>query len=238
MPSEDFTLSPPLNRSLADEIVVRLREAILTGQFEPGERLGEQFLADTLSVSRGPIREAFSQLEREGLIIIRRNRGAFVARLSREDVEEVYSLRLALEQLALQLAIRNASPTDLDGMQATIDTTASYLERGLTGKEAAELDIRFHDIIYRSSGHKRLYDFWEILRPQIHIFLLSRVAADPDFREYAVKSHQAILDAIRDKDEAQAIATLEDHIRGAYDRVVKSYPQQISSADSSEPDVA
>lgn len=223
MPSEKFALSPPLNRSLADEIVVRLREAILSGQFEPDERLGEQFLAETLGVSRGPIREALNQLEREGLVIIRRNRGAFVARLSREDVDEVYSLRLALEKLAVQLAIQNASPTDFDEMQATIDTMASYLERGLTEQEGAELDVRFHDIMYRSTGHQRLFDFWEQLRPQIHIFLLSRAAADSDFRQYAVEGHQAILDAIRDKDEARAIATLEDHIRGAYDRVVKSY---------------
>ena len=63
MPSEEFTLSPPLNRSLADEIVIRLRAAILSGQFEPDERLGEQFLAETLGVSRGPIREALSKRE-------------------------------------------------------------------------------------------------------------------------------------------------------------------------------
>lgn len=230
MPSEALTLSPPLNRSLADEIVVRLRKAILSGQFEPGERLGEQFLAESLEVSRGPIREALSQLEREGLVIIRRNRGAFVARLSREDVDEVYSLRLALERLAVQLAIKNATPADLGEMQATIDTMASYLERGLTEQEGAELDVRFHDILYRSTKHKRLYDFWENLRPQIHVFLLSRAAANPDFRQYAVDGHQAILDAVRDKDEARAIAILEGHIQVAYDRVVKSYH------DGREPD--
>jgi len=233
MPSEELTLSPPLNRSLADEIVIRLRKAILSGQFEPDERLGEQFLAKTLGVSRGPIREALNQLEYEGLVIIRRNRGAFVARLSREDVDEVYSLRLALEKLALRLAIQNASASDLGEMQATINTMASYLERGLTEQEGTELDVRFHDILYRSANHKRLYDCWENLRPQIHIFLLSRAAANPDFRQYAVEGHQAILDAIRDKDEVRAIAILEDHIQGAYDRVVKSYSQQVTNGDTS-----
>ena len=223
MTSKELILSPPLNRSLADEIIVHLRKAILSGKFEPGERLGEQFLAESLEVSRGPIREALSQLEREGLVIIRRNRGAFVARLSREDVDEVYSLRLALERLAVRLAIKNATSADLSEMQATIDTMASYLERGLTEQEGAELDVRFHDILYRSTHHKRLYGFWENLRPQIHVFLLSRAAANSDFRQYAVAGHQAILDAICDKDEARAIATLEDHIQGAYDRVVKSY---------------
>lgn len=233
MPSEEFALSPPLNRSLADEIVIRLRKAILSGQFEPDERLGEQFLAETWGVSRGPIREALSQLEHEGLVIIRRNRGAFVARLSREDVDEVYSLRLALEKLALQLAIKNAASSDLDEMQAIIDTMASSLERGLTEQESAELDVHFHDILYRSAKHKRLYDCWENIRPQIHIFLLSRAAANPDFRQYVVEGHQAILDAVRDRDEVRAIATLEDHIQGAYDRVIKSYLPHASNGSNS-----
>jgi DNA-binding GntR family transcriptional regulator len=230
--SKESTLSPPLNRSLGDEIVIRLRKAILSGQFEPDERLGEQFLAKTLGVSRGPIREALSQLEHEGLVIIRRNRGAFVARLSREDVNEVYSLRLALEKLAVQLAIQNASISDLDEMQAIIDTMASYLERGLTEQEAAELDVRFHDVMYRSANHRRLYDCWENIRPQIHVFLLSRAAANPDFRQYVVAGHQAILDAIRDKDEVRAIITLEDHIRMAYDRVIKSYSQPTTNGST------
>jgi DNA-binding GntR family transcriptional regulator len=232
MPSEEFTLSPPLNRSLADEIVIRLRKAILSGQFEPDERLGEQFLAETLGVSRGPIREALNRLEHEGLVIIRRNRGAFVARLSRDDVDEVYSLRLALEKLAVQLAIQNAAVSDLNEMQVVIDTMALYLERGLTEQEAAELDVRFHDILYRSTNHKRLYDCWENIRPQIHVFLLSRAAANPDFRQYAVEGHQAILDAIRDKDEVRAIATLEDHIQMAYDRVIKSYLHPVTNGST------
>lgn len=223
MPSEELTLSPPLNRSLADEIVIRLRKAILSGQFAPDERLGEQFLAETLGVSRGPIREALAQLEHEGLVIIRRNRGAFVARLSRQDVDEVYSLRLALEKLALQLAIKNASDSDFDEMQGIIDAMAASLERGLSEQEAAELDVRFHDILYRSANHKRLYDCWENIRPQIYIFLLSRAAANPDFRQYVVEGHQSILDAVRARDEGRAIATLEDHIQGAYDRLIKSY---------------
>lgn len=233
MRSEEIALAPPLNRSLADEVVIRLREAILSGQFKPDERLGEQFLAKNLGVSRGPIREALNRLEREGLVIIHRNRGAFVARLSREDVEEVYSLRLALEKLALQLAIQNANTSDLDEMQAIIDTMASYLEGGLTEQAGAELDVRFHDILYRSTNHKRLYDCWENLRPQIHIFLLSRAAANSDFRQYAVAGHQAILDAIRDKDEAGAIAILEDHLQVAYDRVIKSYLHPAMNGSSS-----
>ena len=93
---------------LADAIHGQLRAAILSGQCAPGEHLREVEIADRYDVSRGPVREALLQLEREGLVLLRRNRGAVVARLSRADLEEVYSLRLALERLAVAQAARMA----------------------------------------------------------------------------------------------------------------------------------
>ena len=75
-----LTASP--KKSLADDIVIRLREAIASGKLAPGERLQEQLIAETLGVSRGPVREALVLLEREGLVVRNHNKGAFVARLS------------------------------------------------------------------------------------------------------------------------------------------------------------
>src|SRR5688500_8639692 len=91
-------LSLPVNRGLGVDIAERLRAAILDGYFGPGERLPEEQLARSMGVSRGPVREALVKLEREGLILIRRNRGAFVAQLSSEDLDEVYTLRAAIER--------------------------------------------------------------------------------------------------------------------------------------------
>src|SRR5258706_8546887 len=111
--------SPPARESLADKVVDQIREAIFRGQFAAGEQLRETMLADFFHVSRGPIREALTKLEREGLVMMRPNRTAIVARLTRQDFEEVYSLRLALERLAMRDAIRAATPADLDEMQTT-----------------------------------------------------------------------------------------------------------------------
>jgi DNA-binding GntR family transcriptional regulator len=225
MPSDDLlnTLVPPQRRSLAEDIVDRLREAIYSGQLTPNERLREEALADFLHVSRGPIREALSQLEREGLVIKEPNRGATVARLSLQDLDEVYSLRLALEQLAVQQAVYNAESQHLAEMQGVIDTMAAYWDRGITVLEAARLDVQFHEIIYQASKHRRLYNFWSNLRSQVHIFLLSRNVVNSDFREYLVPSHQPILDAIRSKDEVQAVSLIQEHLRAAYERILKSY---------------
>ena len=216
-------LTPTVKRSLADDVVERLRDAIFHGSFKPGEALREEQLAAMLDVSRGPVREALVQLEREGLVIVRRHRGATVARLSRSDLEDVYSLRLALERLAIQRATRYATDEDFAAMEAVLAAFDVALSRGPSEKEVAELDVRFHDLIYQAAHHQRLYDCWANLKSQIYIFLLSRNVVDPDFREITVKSHAALLEAIRMRDEARATIEIEDHLRGAYDRVVRAY---------------
>jgi len=216
-------LTPAVKRSLADDVVERLRDAIFHGSFKPGEALREEQLAAMLDVSRGPVREALVQLEREGLVLVRRHRGATVARLSRVDLEDVYSLRLALERLAIQRATRYATDQDFLAMEAVLAAFDVALSRDPSEKEVAELDVRFHDLIYQAARHQRLYDCWANLKSQIYIFLLSRNVVDPDFREITVKSHAALLEAIRTRDEARATTEIEDHLRGAYDRVVRGY---------------
>lgn len=219
-------LSPPVKRTLSDEVVERLRRAILSGQLAPDEQLRETQLAESMGVSRGPIREALSRLEREGLVINRSNGRSFVARLSRQDVEEVYSLRRVLERLAIKYVCQKAGPAEWAEMQGLVDEMAAHIERGgITEQEAAELDLRFHDVLYRAAGHQRLLSYWTTLRPQIYVFLLSRNVASPDFRDSAVAGHQVILDAIKARDETQAQALIEGHLDFAYRRVIGSYGQ-------------
>src|SRR5262249_43569279 len=187
-----------------------------------GEQLRELTLAEYLQVSRGPVHQALSRLEREGLVMMRPNRTAIVARLTREDFEEVYSLRLALERLAVKQAIEHATEADCEEMQGIVKQMVQRVNEGITEKEAAELDLGFHDVIYRASGHKRLQACWNNLRPQTYIFLLSRNVADSDFRGQMI-GHQQIVDLIRTRDEANAVTYIENHIRVAYDRIIKSY---------------
>ncbi len=218
-------LALPASRGLSVDIASRLRAAIFSGHFGPGERMREEALATAMGVSRGPIREALSQLEREGLIVIKRNRGAFVARLSREDLDEVYTLRVAIERLAVQRACEFAEPTEIDELDAIVRLMAEALASDCTEQEAAELDLRFHDVIYRAAHHRRLYECWTNLRPQIHIVLLSRNVAHPDFRllSVAVDSHQEIVDAIRNKNAGEAGRIIEDHLLGSYERTIIGY---------------
>jgi DNA-binding GntR family transcriptional regulator len=223
-----LALTPAVKRSLADDVTDRLRDAILQGGFKPGEPLREEQLAASLDVSRGPVREALVQLEREGLVIVRRHRGATVARLSRADAEEVYSLRLALERLAVQRAVQTATDSDFAALEAVLAAFRAAFTREPTEQEIAGLDVRFHDLIYRAARHQRLYDSWATLRSQIFLFLLSRNIANPDFRVITVKSHQDLLDVLRSRDQARAAQEIESHLLGAYERVM----QGLSNTES------
>jgi len=225
MPRDDLNavLAMPESRSLAVDIAERLRSAILDGHFGPGERLREEALARSMGVSRGPIREALVRLEREGLLVIRRNRGAIVAQLSREDLDEVYTLRVAIERLAIQRAVEYGTDETFTGLQEVVDEIAETVARGISEQEAAELDLRFHDLIYHAANHRRLVESWMNLRPQIYFVFLNRNVANSDFRDYVVTSHQDLLDAMRLRDETVAVRLLEEHLRGSYERIVISH---------------
>lgn len=216
------TALPSLKISLADRAADYLREAIFRGKISPGEQLREVHLAKVLGISRGPIRDALNRLEREGLVTIPRNGRTIVARLTREDFDEVYSLRLGLERVAMQYAIRNATAADFAEMQRIVNAMIAQVSQAITEKDAADLDLQFHDVVYEASGHKRLQSVWADLRPQIYIFLLSRNVADSDFRIQMAR-HQDIINVIREGDVQRAFECIELHLQVAYNRIIKTY---------------
>ena len=211
---------------LAASIRSRLRTAILRGEFAPGERLREVEIAARFDVSRGPVREALLQLEQEGLVLLRRNRGAIVARLSRDDLEEVYSLRLALERLAAARAPRHGTEADFARLDAVLhEFRGATSSQPLTEQEAADQDVRFHDAIYQAAHHERLYASWNSIRSQVYVLLLGRNVAGPDFREDTYFGHLELAYLIRSRADERAVAAIEAHLQASYTRVLESYPE-------------
>jgi DNA-binding GntR family transcriptional regulator len=227
-------LAPAAAILLSDEVVDRLREAILAGLFAPGDRLREEQLADALRVSRGPIRNALLQLEREGMVVRRRNRGAIVARLSRADLEEVYSLRLAIEPVACEWAARNANDRDLADMQSVIDSYQSRLTRRVSVQDAAEADLSFHDVVYRAARHRRLMRLWQDLRPQVYVFLLAReYVRTREFRDIMITNHSTIRDVISRRDQERAHEVAIAHVQTSYGRVLRVYENEEAEGPES-----
>ncbi len=216
-------LEPASKKTLAQEIAEQLRQAIWSGSLEPEAQLKESQLADSLQVSRGPVREALSQLEREGLVAKPPNQSAKVARLSNRDLYEVFTLRRSLEELAVEEVLSENNPSSTERLQGLVDDMKMHVERQFTEQEAADLDIRFHEALVKASMHSRLIEAWQTLEPQIYLVLLSRNVANPDYREYAVKSHQGIVDSLSGGDLELSKNIIADHIHSSYERIVEAW---------------
>jgi DNA-binding GntR family transcriptional regulator len=213
-------LAIPLRRSLSDDVVDRLRSAIIRGEFEPDQRLSEAALAEAFGVSRGPIREALTQLEREGLLKVERHRGARVTRLSQADIDEIYSLRTAMERLAIERAARLADDDDFAAMEAVVEELKMAVAAA-DARRTVELDVAFHDLVYRAARHSRLYLAWSTLRPQIETFLHTRSTDTQDYFAKALHEHVALLEIIRSREPKRAVKMIDDHLRTAYVSLTK-----------------
>jgi DNA-binding GntR family transcriptional regulator len=212
------SVAQPIRRTLTEDVADKIRDAIIRGRFEPGQRLSEPVLAKVFNISRGPVREALATLQGEGLLTIERHRGTRVTRLSLIDIDEIYSLRDAIESLATELAVSNASDEDFGAMEAVIAGLAEATESGDV-RRVVELDVAFHDLVYRASGHARLYRSWSSLRPQIITFLLSRSVNTRDYLPSVLPEHRELLKKLRSRDATAAVTQIKEHIRSSYERL-------------------
>ena len=148
---------------LRDVVFKTIRQAILTGELKPGERLMEIHLANKLGVSRTPIREAIRQLELEGLVIMVPRKGAQVASITEKSMTDVVEVRLALEKLAVELACKRISYEQKERLKQALDG----FEQAVANKDASEIakaDVEFHDAIFAATGNMRLGQMVKSLR--------------------------------------------------------------------------
>lgn len=205
-------------RALAVEIADELRQQIILGRFLTDAALREAELAEQFGVSRGPIREALKHLEREGIVASRRNRGFVVATLTIDDIEEIYELRLALEELAVRYASRNRTLADLAAMARVLDKLADLGPHAHPAR-VAELDIAFHKLIYVAAHNRRIETCWKTLESQVFKAMVSRNVTEQLFSEVLVAQHQHIRYLIAARNEAEAVQAMRAHLREAYERL-------------------
>ncbi|MEQ1951176.1 GntR family transcriptional regulator [Mesorhizobium sp. CN2-181] len=222
MSDDSFDFSPTPRRVLTDDVVDAIRNAILSGKIRPGARLIEEDLAASLKVSRGPVRQAIFRLQQEGLVVHEPHRGATVGEVSEDDVEAIYSLRLALERLAIEQASRKASPKQLAEIEAVLERFNAVPRAEVSRRLVADIDIEFHDAIFRAAGSWRLYRAWETLRSQLMMFLMLRDALPDDYLDSWHRDHVHLIDVIRGGDTAVAQDAIETHINGAKGRLLAS----------------
>lgn len=128
--------------SLADEIADIVRDRILKGEYEIGEKIKENQIASELKVSRTPIRDAFKQLENEGLIDYVPNRGCFAKGFTHQDVDDIYAVREALERLAVERAVERITDKEIDALQEQWDLMEFYAKKK-GQSEGSRTEFRF-----------------------------------------------------------------------------------------------
>lgn len=210
--------------SLGSQVADVLRQRIVRGEIAPGERITEEALAEEFQVSRGPVRDALTQLSFERLVRIQRPRGVFAVGLTHDDVDQLYSLRGALEQLALSRAIRVDDDARWQVMAQSVQRMA---DAAASGDHAAFVvaDLDFHSQIYALADHPRLEAAWRQYLPTFTALLDVTINHDADLHDSA-SDHVTLMNVMRGGTAAEAAEVLTAHLDGARDRMLIELAQQ------------
>ena len=229
--------TPLPETSTSDLVADRLRDAILAGDLKSGDRLIETDLAERFEISRGPVREAIRQLVPEGLVVLRRNRGAVVASPTLDDVLEVYAVRLSLGTVALQQAARVqtvASP-QFQGAAKRLE-----LLRNRSIQEDAQLmleaDLAFQDALLSLSQLPRMSALLaQSARDAASFVRMLGVTYDNTDHAALIQRHEVLLDAIRAGSPTAATGAWHQHIRATVEEFTRCYEDPDHSDVSQHP---
>lgn len=223
------SLDPVVHRSLREVATATLRQAIRDGVFRPGERILENEVADRIGISRAPIREALRELETEGLVVSEPHRGTFVVELSQVDLWEIYTLRAAVEGLAARLVTENSDAEALVELEQIVAEMKQVAQQSDPSR-LARLDMRFHEVLCRASGHSRLLDVWVSMNDQIRTLIdLTNNLYLP--AEEILQLHSEVVDHIQNGCGRLAEEALARHVLDVGQRICD---QQIRDFHPSE----
>lgn len=195
---------------LRDVVFKTLRQAILTGELKPGERLMEIHLADRLGVSRTPIREAIRKLELEGLVTMIPRRGAEVAQISASNLKDVLEVRQALDALGVELACERITEEGLEALREACD----YFAQVTSTKDATVItkaDVALHDVIIAATGNERLQQMISNLSEQMYRYRFEYIK-DSSYHALLIEEHRRIYESIAARDKERAVKEIQQHI--------------------------
>lgn len=191
-------------KTLKEQIVDSIKEAIAVGELKPGEKICETKLADELGISRTPLREAIQILESEGFLKVMPRRGAIVSEFSKKDIKDIYEIKAALEGLAARLATKNMSDAAIDKLEEINDQLKSmtFSNEKSVGR-FFKVHNQFHDVFLKASDNERLYQLNCHLMEPFKRFRLTSLAIEGRFSQ-AVKTHEEIIQVFRERNAEKA----------------------------------
>lgn len=204
--------------TLRSRVQAKLRDSILDGYFQPGQKLIERELTELTGVSRSILREALVHLEARGLIERISFKGFVVARLGPDKVREIYELRSALESFTAELFTKRAS----EGEREALKQAGEELQRALAGTDLSRIrdaTTRWYDILYRGSRNTELHRALEPVSDRI-FHLRTQSIGNPKRRDASAAEMRALTEALLRRDAADAVDATRSHVEAARDAIL------------------
>ena len=206
-------------KSLREEVYDSLKKSILHGKLKGGQRLIEEQLAHQIGISRTPVREAFHKLERDELVT-RLPKGGFAVReFTKEDVEEIFGIRSALESYAAYLATLHISPEKIFNLEKKIEETEKTLKSGDNDK-VVQLHTEFHDLLYKSCRSRKLIEMINNFRDYFYRYRSALLQTEKGV--YAsIEGHRHMLEAMKKKNPRLVERLVRKHLEKGKELVIK-----------------
>ncbi|WIW26530.1 GntR family transcriptional regulator [Bacillus inaquosorum] len=198
---DDFKLDKPTPYYL--QFYNQLKKMIFNGTFKPGERINETQLAKSFGVSRSPIREAMRLLEKDGLLKADDRNGFSITSLTAKDVDEIYKIRIPLEQLAVELVIDEASEEELAILEKQLEETEKAIHNGTEDTEIISLNQKFHELLVDFSHNRHLKNLLEHVNDLIHFCRILNYTGDHR-AETILSEHRKIFEEVKKKNKEAA----------------------------------
>ncbi len=210
------------HQNLSDRIYNTIRKKIICHQVKPGERLIDSELAEELGVSRSLVRQAFTILEKAGLVELIPRNGFYVREISRQDVKEMYEIRNILETQAALMAVDKISNEDIKKVESVFEAAKEDLDTNNKVKKFIKADAILHEMLLKSAGNSRLT---KLIKRYINHFIFYRIIdlSRVERAKQAYFEHYKIFEAVKQRDAEHTAELISAHISNAKDIILKNY---------------
>ncbi|MGI5891891.1 MAG: GntR family transcriptional regulator [Bacillota bacterium] len=202
---------------LRSRVFRQIENDIISGKYQFGDSLTEKELSEQMGVSRTPIREAFRQLELEGLVQSIPNKGVIVTGIAQQDIEDIYSIKIAVEGLASRLAAERITEKELADLEETVALMEFYVGKN-DMHHVLQLDSRFHEIIFTASNNRPLM----LMLTNFHNYVQrarNESLATPGRAKKTLQEHRLILEAIKERNPDKVEELTKNHIQNTMDNL-------------------
>jgi DNA-binding GntR family transcriptional regulator len=206
-------------KSLREEVYESLKKSILHGKLKGGQRLIEETLADQIGISRTPVREAFHKLERDDLVT-RLPKGGFAVReFTKEDVEEIFGIRSALESYASYLASLHITLEKISQLEKKVKELEDALEKR-DDEKFIQLNTEFHDLIYKSCKSKKLIEMINNFRDYFYRYRSALIHTEKGMN-YSIEDHRRMLEAMKKKNPRLVERLVRNHLARGKELIIR-----------------